>query len=145
MAPKRPTSTKKSALRAARPSPTLFFAPVGLSPVYEKIKEHILGKRYELSLAFLPPAQMREVTKKTRGYDKASNVLSFPLSTHSGEILICKSTARAEAKEFGMDYATFLAYLFIHGLLHLKGLDHGATMEHEERRVMKRFGLHAHE
>lgn len=135
MARGRPTGTKKDA----------FFAPVGLSPVQENIKEHILGKRYDLSFAFVPPAKMREVTQAHRGYDKASNVLSFPLSKTSGEILICKSTARKEAKSFGMDYPTFLAYLFIHGLLHLKGLDHGATMESEERRAMRRFGLRVDE
>jgi probable rRNA maturation factor len=112
---------------------------------YEAIKNFVLGKRYDLSLAFLPPSKMRKVTKQTRGYDKASNVLSFPLSKNSGEILICKSTARSQAKDFEMNYPTFLSYLFIHGLLHLKGLNHSATMEHEERRVMRRFDLRTNE
>jgi len=75
----------------------------------------------------------------------ASNVLAFPLSKKSGELLLCSKTARAQAKEFGMDHHTFLAYLFIHGLLHLKGFAHGATMESEERRVMRRFGLRVDE
>jgi probable rRNA maturation factor len=110
-----------------------------------KLKEYILGKRYELSFAFVPPTKMREVTKQTRGYDKASNVLSFPLSPTSGEILICKSTARSQAKNYGMTYDTFLVYLFIHGLFHLKGLDHSATMEREESRVLRQFGLRTDE
>ncbi len=71
----------------------------------------------------------------------ASNVLAFPLSLTSGEILICKTTARKQAKDFGMTPDTFVVYLFIHGLLHLKGYDHSATMENEERRIMIRFGL----
>ena len=88
---------------------------------------------------------MREVTQRTKNKDKASNVLAFPLSKTSGEILICKATARKEAKDFHMTPEVFVTYLFIHGLLHLKGLDHSATMEHEERRVLRRFGLRAHE
>ena len=40
---------------------------------------------------------------------------------------------------------TFLSYLFIHGLLHLRGEEHGDTMEREERRIMKKFGLRTNE
>ena len=88
---------------------------------------------------------MRVVTKKTRAKDKASNVLAFPLSKNSGEILICRETAKNESGAYGMREGTFLAFLFIHGLLHIKGLRHGATMEREERRVMRHFGLRVHE
>lgn len=108
------------------------------SPVrvpYKKIKDEVLGKEYDLSLAFLAAEEMRAVTLRTRKYDKVSNVLSFPLSKTSGEILICKKAA-----------APFtVGYLFIHGLFHLKGLKHGATMEKQERRILKQFGLGYHE
>lgn len=72
--------------------------------------------------------------KKKRSL-KTSNVLAFPLSKTSGEILICKSAAKPYTPE----------YLFIHGCLHLKGSKHGATMEREEYRILKRFGLRANE
>lgn len=98
---------------------------------FSKIKDSILGKRYDLSVAFLSPAQMRKVTLRTKKKNKVSNVLSFPLSKTSGEILICKAAARPFSIEF----------LFIHGLLHLRGLKHGATMEREEDRLLKRFGF----
>lgn len=88
---------------------------------------------------------MSEVTLKTKKKDKASNVLAFPLSRASGEILICKATAKKEAKLYSMTQEVFVNYLFIHGLLHLKGLKHGATMEHEERRIMRRFNLRVDE
>jgi ssRNA-specific RNase YbeY (16S rRNA maturation enzyme) len=102
---------------------------------YKKIKDEVLGKEYDLSLAFLPPAEMRAVTLRTKKKDKVSNVLSFPLSKNSGEILICKKAAPPFT----------VGYLFIHGLYHLKGLKHGATMEREERKTLKRFGLVMHE
>lgn len=95
----------------------------------------MLGKEYDLSLAFLSAKEMREITIKTRGYDKVSNVLSFPLSKTSGEILICRSAAKPFT----------VPYLFIHGLFHLKGLKHGATMEREERKTLTRFELRMHE
>lgn len=103
--------------------------------LFPKIKDFVLGKRYDLSFAFLNPKEMRAVTLRTKRQDKVSNVLAFPLSKTSGEILICKQAAKPFTVEF----------LFIHGLLHLQGRTHGATMEREERRVMQKFGLVAHE
>jgi ssRNA-specific RNase YbeY (16S rRNA maturation enzyme) len=76
--------------------------------------------------------QMRKAMKYKRvRTKKISNVLAFPLSKTSGEILICKKAAPPFS----------IGYLFIHGLYHLKGLKHGATMERVERRTLKQFGL----
>jgi len=106
---------------------------------FDRIKNTVLGKQYELSLAFIAPAEARRITEETKHADHASNVLSFPLSKNSGEILICPATARAQAAEYGMAPQQFLIYLFIHGLLHLKGMPHGGTMESEESRIMQLF------
>ena len=108
---------------------------------FSAIKDHILGTRYELSVALLTPAEATRVTLETKKKDKASNVLAFPLSKTSGEILLCPATARTQARDYSMTPHTFLAYLFIHGCLHLKGMQHGATMESEECRVLKHFDL----
>ncbi len=126
--------------RPSGPERTLFSAVLR-----EALKDSVLGKKYDLSFAFLGPKKMTEVTWQTKKKRKPSNVLSFPLSDTSGEILICKTTAYKEAKLYHMDRETFVVYLFIHGLLHLKGFPHGATMESEERRVMRRFGLRTNE
>jgi ssRNA-specific RNase YbeY (16S rRNA maturation enzyme) len=99
---------------------------------FQEIKNAILGKSYDLSFAFVGPTKMREAMQYKKDPSKTtSNVLAFPLSKTSGEILICKSAAKPYTVEF----------LFIHGLLHLKGLKHGATMEREEDRLLKRFRL----
>ena len=100
-----------------------------MTPRFKKIKDFVLGKRYDLSVAFLSAAEMRRVTRRTKHKNKLSNVLAFPLSAASGEILIC----RAAAKPFTVEY------LFIHGLLHLKGLRHGVTMERRENQLLKKF------
>jgi probable rRNA maturation factor len=111
---------------------------------FKKIKEQVLGVNYELSVALLTPAQARKVTKESKGKDKASNVLAFPLSRRSGEILLCPATARAQAHEYGMTPKIFLLYLFIHGCLHLKGMVHGGTMERTERRVLSSVSSFTH-
>jgi ssRNA-specific RNase YbeY (16S rRNA maturation enzyme) len=101
--------------------------------LFNELKDLVLGKEYDLSVAFLLPNEMRRVTKQTKHVDKISNVLSFPLSKTSGEILICRKAA---------DPYT-VPYLFIHGLLHLKGLKHSARMDSAELKLLRRFSLHA--
>ena len=56
--------------------------------LFKRLKKEVLGTKYDLSVAFLLPAEMRKVTKRTKSQDKISNVLAFPLSKTSGEILI---------------------------------------------------------
>lgn len=108
---------------------------------FKAIKEYVLGKKYELSVAFLSQSEARRVTRTAKHKDKASNMLAFPLSKNSGELLLCPETARAQAPRYHKSARAFLGFLFIHGLLHLEGYRHGATMEHEEARIAKRFGL----
>lgn len=101
--------------------------------LFNELKDIVLGPDYDLSVAFLLPAEMRKVTKQTKNKDKVSNVLSFPLSKTSGEILICRKAAPPYT----------VPYLFIHGLLHLKGHKHSARMDNAELKLLKRFSLHA--
>ncbi|MDO8517761.1 MAG: rRNA maturation RNAse YbeY [bacterium] len=128
---------------------------------FNKIKDFVLGKKYDLSVAFISSAAMRRAMKykklsakkprrlqskvgvptKASGKNDASNVLAFPLSKNSGEILLCPATARTQCKAYGMNERVFVAYLFIHGLLHLRGIPHGVTMERMEHKIAKRFGL----
>lgn len=111
---------------------------------WEEIKEAVLGKSYELSLVFCDNRESRRLNRIYRGKDNPTNILSFPLSKTSGEIFINAALAKKEAKKFLMDEPTFIKYLFIHGLLHLKGLDHGATMEKREKHFLERFKNGAH-
>ncbi len=104
-----------------------------------RLKEAILGKSYDLSLAFVGPKESRLLNRECRKKDKPANVLSFPLSAQSGEIVLCLSEARRGAPAHGLSYRAFVGLLFIHGALHLKGLDHGSRMEKKERAFRARF------
>ncbi len=118
---------------------------------YEKIARRILGNEYSLSLVLCGDALARRMyrqyrhealgTRKHVPASYASNVLSFPYSKTEGEIFLNVRKAAREARTMGISHRARLALLFVHGCFHLKGLDHGATMESEEQRVLREFGL----
>lgn len=108
---------------------------------YEKMKRDILGASYQLSLAFVGAKRAQLLNQQYRKKDYVPNVLSFPLSHTIGEIYICPAVAKSEAAKFELSVAGYVAYLFIHGLLHLKGHDHGATMEKLEQRYLRKYSI----
>ena|SRR5258708_2313489 len=113
---------------------------------YHEMKDRVLGKKYVLSLAFVGPARSRSLNRTYREKDKAANVLSFPLDKNGGEIVICPAVVRAQAAAYGYKRSpsglrAFTAHLFIHGLFHLKGLDHGSTMEKAEKKILHGFNI----
>lgn len=109
--------------------------------VFKSIKDKALGKKYELSVAFVTPKESHAINKASRKKDKPTNILSFPLGKQSGEIIICPKVAKKEAPDFERTYTNYLLFLFIHGCVHLKGFDHGSRMEAEEQKVRKAFGI----
>lgn len=104
---------------------------------------------WDLSLVFAGAARAKLLNQALRNKDYVPNVLSYETTlgakgaTRSGEIIICPEVAKKQAPEYGMPYRSFMAYLFIHGLLHLAGHPHGATMERQERTLMARFKFNA--
>ena len=99
---------------------------------FEKIKNEVLGKKYELSLTFIGEKRSKKFNKQYRGKDKPASILSFPLEKKMGEIFITLTEIPKKTKELQMNKRDTLAYIFIHGLLHLKGFEHGEKMEKEE-------------
>lgn len=113
----------------------------GVIPVvpFLSIKEKILGKKYDLTIIFCTPKESKERNGVYRDKNYPTNILSFPLSKDEGEIYISLSTVRQDAKNFDMSYKKFLHLLVIHGILHLKGLAHGSTMEKLEDTYLNQF------
>ncbi len=108
---------------------------------FMEIKRSVLGNSYELSLQLIGDKRSRSLNRTYRKKDYPTNVLSFPLSKTLGEIYIAMPRVQIEAKKFDMTPTEFTGYLFIHGMLHLKGHPHGATMEKLESKYMRAFGL----
>lgn len=106
---------------------------------FSAIADKVLGSTYELSLVFVGSTRSRYLNKTYRQKDKPTNVLSFPYTKKSGEIFIDLKKARQECEKFNSSFTHHVGYLFIHGVLHLKGLDHGSTMDHKEAELVKTF------
>ncbi|MBA3732847.1 rRNA maturation RNase YbeY [Patescibacteria group bacterium] len=108
---------------------------------FANIAETTLPKDYVLSLVFVGTGESKKLNKSYRNKDKPTNILSFPLDKKNGEIFITLSVAKKEAKNFDRKIDNFVAFLFIHGLMHLKGFDHGSTMERAEIKLRKQFRI----
>ncbi len=90
----------------------------------------------EISLLLVNDAEIRQLNAGYRGKDAPTDVLSFPLLEDGalpqpgpgpvllGDIVISTERAAAQAQAYGHSYAREMAFLFIHGLLHLLGHDH---------------------
>lgn len=109
---------------------------------YEVIKNDILGKSYELSLAFVGGTRAQKLNLAHRNKSYVPNVLSFPLDAKTGEVYITPTVAHKEAHKYAMSKDGYIGYLFIHALLHLKGLDHGDTMDKAEKKYCSKYNLH---
>lgn len=105
------------------------------------MKNAVLGKTYELDVAFVSEKEIRRLNRIYRDKNKSTDILSFPLSKEEGEIIFCMKEVEAKAPLFARTVSNFLKFLFIHGLLHLKGMAHGSRMEREEIKFRKKFGI----
>lgn len=106
---------------------------------FVSIKNKILGEKYDLSLSILGAREQRKINKTYRNIDTTTNILSFVLSKKSGEITLDPVKIKKDAILFNMTYDQFLVFIFIHGCLHLKGLNHSSKMELLEEKYFKIF------
>ena len=111
------------------------------SLAFESIKNAVLGKNYILSIVAVNDARSRALNKVYRGKDKPADVLSFEITATEGELFLNPARIRKTAPDYGKTFPDFFAFLFIHGLFHLKGMDHSSKMESKERRVREKFGF----
>ena len=90
-----------------------------------------------ISLLLCDDEQMRSINLMHRGFNKATNVLSFPTGDDLqwaadipakelpiGDIAIAGETLIREASEAGIAAGDHLLHLFTHGVLHLLGFNH---------------------
>lgn len=108
---------------------------------YEEMLNSVLGEKYELSLVFVSEKTIHNLNKTYRQKNKPTDILTFPLTDNSGEIFIAPLSAKAESLNFNRPFDNFIAFLFIHGLWHLKGFDHSSTMESNEQKTRKEFSI----
>ena len=104
----------------------------------------------EISVLITTDEEMRFLNNKHRGFDKPTDVLSFPQydgfdipadAGCLGDIVISLHKAAAQADEFGHSLRRELAFLTAHGLLHLLGYDHEASDRDERDMIRKQEEL----
>jgi rRNA maturation RNase YbeY len=108
---------------------------------YERMAESVLGKTYDLSLVICGDGLARRMNEEYRKQTYFPNVLSFELGARDGEIFLNVRKAEREARALKVPLAKRLALLYVHGLYHLKGMDHSDRMEALERATLKKFKL----
>ena len=136
-----------------------------LQTVLQKTAELLkLADETEISVLLVNNATIRELNRDFRAKDAPTDVLSFPLEEERedeaepaviggpsarmlGDIVISVEKAVEQATEYGHSVERELAFLAIHGLLHLLGHDHekGETakqaMRAEEKRILAALGI----
>ncbi len=123
-----------------------------------------LGRRAvgaELAVRVVKPAHSKRLNARYRGQHHSTNVLSFPVSQLTatagdrgrpqpprplGDLVICASVVRDEARQQRKALKAHWAHLVIHGALHLLGYDHeqddeARRMERREVAVLRRLGI----
>jgi len=113
-----------------------------LANAFAKIAKEIVPG-WDISLAFIGPTKARALNKQLRGKTYVPQVLSYIVGEKSGEIFICPSEATKQAPSYNLQPTTYILLLFIHGVLHIKGWAHSATMEECERKLLARFATGA--
>jgi probable rRNA maturation factor len=108
---------------------------------FASIKDAVLGKKYLLSLVIAGDARTRTLNEHYRGKTYIPNVLSFPLDDNNGEIFLNLKQAKREYRAREESYEYFVALLVVHGMLHLKGMAHGSTMEKREKELLRKFHI----
>lgn len=108
---------------------------------YKEIAEHVLGTSFDLSLVLCADGLATRMNATYRKKTYSPNVLSFPYEKSSGEIFLNVPKAAREARKLGISHKERLALLFVHGCHHLKGHQHGDTMERLEQNILRHFGL----
>lgn len=92
-------------------------------------------KKSEITLVFVASRKIQELNRRFRYKDYATDVLSFaPSDNHSlGELVFCPPVLKKQARQNGHSFDDELLYMLIHGVLHLLGYDHEASLQQEKK------------
>ncbi|TAM11854.1 MAG: rRNA maturation RNase YbeY [Nevskiaceae bacterium] len=110
----------------------------------------------EMGIRIVAEDEGRELNARYRGRDYATNVLSFGYGADSsgipgapsllGDLVICKAVVQREAVAQHVPPRAHWAHMVVHGVLHLRGMDHendadAEHMEAREREILAQLGF----
>ena len=101
-----------------------------------------------LCMRVVDAAEGAALNARFRGRSGATNVLSFPAGEPEllGDIAICAPVVEAEARGQRKTLDAHFAHMVVHGVLHLRGMDHdddagAARMAAEECAMLRSLGF----
>lgn len=118
-----------------------------------------IDNQVEVSVVLADDEYIHHLNRQYRGKDCPTDVLSFALNEGEepvfingpeevllGDIIISLETAARQAEEYGHSLERELAYLTVHGVLHLLGYDHiieddKKEMRQEEEHILSLLGI----
>jgi probable rRNA maturation factor len=130
-----------------------------MSVLHKTAQVYDIEPHTEVSLVLADDEYIHTLNLQYRGKDCPTDVLSFALNEGEepevidgpeevllGDIIISVETAARQAAEYGHSLERELAYLTVHGILHLLGYDHMTEeekqeMRHEEEHVLSLLGI----
>lgn len=124
-----------------------------------------LAENSELSITIVDNEQIRKINRDYRNKDAATDVISFAINEsvddefdildmaeftdmphEFGDLFISIERMKEQAEEYGHSEDRELAFLTVHGFLHLNGYDHQTEVEEKEmfalqEEILEEFGL----
>lgn len=126
------------------------------------LKEERVSVDYQISLLFVDNNEIKEINNETRGIDRETDVLSFPMLDFEedkvykdmylnfefdetfkdgdelilGDMVLSLEKALEQSEEYGHSYEREVSYLVVHSILHLLGYDH--MIEEDKNKMRKR-------
>ncbi len=125
----------------------------------EKVGELYGVENGEVSITLTNNEYIHELNREYRHIDRPTDVLSFALNESEepaiengpdinvlGDLVISVERAEEQAADYGHSVRREIAFLTVHGMLHLLGYDHmeetdRLEMEQEQRYVMDQLGI----
>ena len=129
-------------------------------------EQKITADKVYISIQSATKEQIKEINKKYRNIDKATDVLSFPIFERDefknmvnendknkklkeielGDIILCLDVIKAQSIEYNTGYLRELLYMITHGVCHLLGFDHieendKKEMRHLEEKILNYIGV----
>lgn len=118
--------------------------------VYATLQSENIDFDCEIEVMIADEQTIREINGETRGIDRVTDVLSFPMfesvdemspeqsgNVFLGSMVICKERAQSQALEYGHSELREVSFLAVHSTLHLLGYDHELGEEQEREMFAK--------
>lgn len=101
--------------------------------IEETLEEEGFERPCEVSVTLVDNEAIRDMNRESRGIDRATDVLSFPIFDEDfddgeaailGDIVLSLEKAEEQAEAYGHSMEREIAFLTVHSMLHLLGYDH---------------------